>query len=141
MYWNVISLGIGPAKARELVDAGFSSISDLRNNPEGLSKAQKIGLKHFEDFELRIPREEISEIETVLTKEFTKIDPKYQSTICGSYRRGLASSGDVDVLLTHKNYESGDEPKNHLKNVVQVKIQEKIPKIRIFGAWSLTPIP
>ena len=39
--------GIGPAKARELVDAGYSSIQDLRDNPEGLSKAQKIGLEHF----------------------------------------------------------------------------------------------
>jgi len=48
--------GIGPAKARELVDAGFNSIQDLRDNPDGLSKAQKIGLKHFEDFELRIPK-------------------------------------------------------------------------------------
>ena len=118
--------GIGPAKARELVDAGFSNVSDLRENPDGLSKAQKIGLKHFEDFELRIPRDEISEIEGILTKELASIDPKYKSTICGSYRRGLASSGDVDVLLTHKDYESGDEPKNHLKKVVQALENAKL---------------
>ena len=110
--------GIGPAKARELVDAGFNSIQDLRDNPDGLSKAQKIGLKHFEDFELRIPREEIAEVEILLNKEFQKIDAKYRGTICGSYRRGLASSGDIDVLLTHEDYVSGTEGKHHLKKVV-----------------------
>eukprot|EP00093_Oithona_nana_P002400 02400.XXX_319_1426_1 [CDS] Oithona nana genome sequencing. len=110
--------GIGPAKARELVDAGYSSIQDLRDNPEGLSKAQKIGLKHFEDFELRISRDEISEVETLLKSEFAKIDVKLRGTICGSYRRGLASSGDIDVLLTHEDYQSGSEGKSHLKKVV-----------------------
>mgnify|MGYP001225239653 FL=1 len=110
--------GIGPAKARELVDAGYSSIQDLRDNPEGLSNAQKIGWKQFEDFEIRISRDEISEVETLLKSEFAKIDVKLRGTICGSYRRGLASSGDIDVLLTHEDYQSGSEGKSHLKKVV-----------------------
>ena len=48
--------GIGPAKAKELFDSGITSIEDLKHNQDGLNKSQKIGLKHFEDFELRIPR-------------------------------------------------------------------------------------
>jgi DNA polymerase/3'-5' exonuclease PolX len=66
-----------------------------------LTKGQKIGLKHFEDFEMRIPRKVIEEIEKFLRKEIHNLDPKYEITICGSFRRGLPTSGDIDVLLTH----------------------------------------
>jgi len=98
--------GIGPAKARMLVDAGHNSIQDLRDNPDSLSKAQKIGLRHFEDFEKRIPRAEIQEIETVLKKHISELDKKFTATVCGSYRRGLPTSGDIDVLLTHPKFTS-----------------------------------
>lgn len=46
------------------------------------------------------------EIEKFLVEEIRKIDSKYTVTICGSYRRGLESSGDVDVLITHPSYVS-----------------------------------
>ena len=77
---------IGPAKAKELVDSGISSIEDLRMNQETLTKGQIIGLKHFEDFELRIPREEIALAEKLIRDELKKIDPLYKITICGSHR-------------------------------------------------------
>ena len=113
--------GIGPAKARELFDSGIKSVEELRQNQETLTKGQKIGLKHFEDFELRIPREEISAIEVLVKNELKTLDEKYQVTVCGSYRRGLASSGDVDFLLTHADFTSLCETKNnpHLKKVVK----------------------
>ena len=77
---------IGPAKARELADSGISGIKDLRMNQTTLTKGQIIGLKHFEDFELRIPREEIALAEKLIKNELKKIDPLYKITICGSYR-------------------------------------------------------
>jgi DNA polymerase beta len=59
--------------------------------------AQKLGVKYYEDALLRIPRAEMVEHENTilpgLSEEFT-------GTIVGSYRRGAASSGDIDVLLT-----------------------------------------
>ena len=55
-------------------------------NQNSLTKGQKIGLKHFEDFELRIPREEIVLAEKLINKELKKIDQAYKITICGSYR-------------------------------------------------------
>ena len=48
----------------------------------------------------------MSEIEKFLVNKIKKIDNKYTVTLCGSYRRGLESSGDIDVLLTHPNYVS-----------------------------------
>lgn len=80
--------GIGPAKARELLDLGINSVEELKERQDLLTKGQKIGLKHFEDFELRIPREEISQIESLALKNIKQIDEAYQITICGSYRRG-----------------------------------------------------
>ena len=67
-----------------------------------MTKGQKIGLKHFDDFELRIPRKEIEDVEKLLAGKIKDLDPDYNVVICGSYRRGLATSGDIDVLLTHK---------------------------------------
>lgn len=109
--------GIGPAKARLLVDAGHTTIQDLRDNLDSLSKAQKIGLRHFEDFEKRIPRTEIQEIETVLKKHIANLDKKFTATICGSYRRGLPSSGDIDVLLTHPKFTSDTVADHHGGNI------------------------
>ena len=93
--------GIGPVKARELVDQGITSIEELKGIADTLTKGQRIGLKHFEDFELRIPRAEIKVIKRAV-KEVIGLSKKYTATVCGSYRRGLPSSGDVDFLLTHK---------------------------------------
>ena len=67
-----------------------------------LTKGQRIGLKYFQDFEERIPRKEIEATEKILRSEIQRLDPDYEITICGSYRRGLPTSGDIDVLLTHK---------------------------------------
>lgn len=95
--------GIGPAKARDLVEQGITSIEILRENLDKLTAAQKVGVKYFEDFEERIPRVEVKKIEKQIRRTVEKIDPKYSLTICGSYRRGALKSGDVDVLLTHSD--------------------------------------
>lgn len=115
--------GIGPSKAKELVDANIKTIEDLHKNKHKLNHHQLIGLKYFEDFEMKIPREEIQEIEELIKRKITGLDSQYLITICGSYRRGKAESGDIDVLLTHPSYNSkdGSKKKSHLlKQVVDV---------------------
>uniref|UniRef100_A0A1B6ECW4 DNA polymerase n=1 Tax=Clastoptera arizonana TaxID=38151 RepID=A0A1B6ECW4_9HEMI len=107
--------GIGPAKAKALVDDGILTIEDLKNHTDKLNHHQIIGLKYLEDFEKRIPREEIEKIENAINKTISDLDSEYLTTICGSYRRGLPDSGDVDVLLTHPSYTSNDTGKNGKK--------------------------
>ena len=64
------------------------TLKNQDNKDVKLSKAQKIGLKHFEDFELRIPREEIAMAEVKVQKLIKeKLGEKFTATVCGSYRR------------------------------------------------------
>ncbi|ELU13471.1 hypothetical protein CAPTEDRAFT_183536 [Capitella teleta] len=103
--------GIGPAAAQKLVSEGIMSIEDLRKNQEKLNKQQVIGLKHFEDFEERIPREEMLQLQEFSLKQIEKVDSDYAAEVCGSFRRGASNSGDIDILLTHPSYTSDSKTK------------------------------
>lgn len=101
--------GIGPAHAKSLYDRGIRSIDDLRKNQDALTEHQKIGLRYLESFEKRIPREEVGLLEARVVDELNQFDPDYQAVACGSYRRGLPTSGDIDVLVCHNSYRSSDK--------------------------------
>lgn len=93
--------GIGPKKAKELVDQGITSIAQLRENSRLLNDTQKVGLRYYEDILKRIPRSEIEDYKTIFENAFPKgTDGKME--IVGSYRRGAQSSGDIDVIITSK---------------------------------------
>lgn len=102
--------GIGPKKAKELVDAGITSIQQLRENQDKyLNDIQKVGLKYYEDILKRIPRSEIEEYKAIFEKAFpnqgspSAKDTDEKMEIVGSYRRGAQSSGDIDVIITSKS--------------------------------------
>ncbi len=92
--------GIGPTKAKELVKLGIKSIEELKKASEEdetlLTEVQTIGLKYYEDLQLRIPFKEMQSHERFLKANIPK---SIQSDIVGSYRRRLESSGDIDLLL------------------------------------------
>ena len=94
--------GVGPVKAKELVDQGFRTIADLRKaihqNQLILHEKQLIGLQYYEDLLERIPREEMDQHRQFL-HEYLPAELVFDSEIVGSYRRGLSSSGDIDMLL------------------------------------------
>jgi len=94
--------GVGPKKAKELVEKGITSISQLRERQnELLNDVQKVGLKYYEDILERIPRSEIDEYNTIFKTSFDKISvPGSDYEIVGSYRRGAHSSGDIDAIVT-----------------------------------------
>jgi len=96
--------GVGPKKAKELVGKGIRTIPQLRQQQnEVLNHIQRIGLQYYEDILKRIPRQEIDEYRTIFETAFNQVrgtaaQAKYD--IVGSYRRGAAASGDIDVILT-----------------------------------------
>nr|XP_040147729.1 DNA polymerase beta [Ictidomys tridecemlineatus] len=117
--------GIGPSAARKFVDEGIKTLEDLRKNEDKLNHHQRIGLKYFEDFEKRIPREEMLQMQDIVLNEVKKVDSEYIATVCGSFRRGAESSGDMDVLLTHPNFTSESTKQLSLK--ISLKNSLKYP--------------
>lgn len=49
------------ATAHRWWQEGYRSLQDVRNKATGLTAIQQMGLKYYEDFEARIPRDEVAE--------------------------------------------------------------------------------
>ena len=112
--------GIGPKKAKELVDNGITSIVQLRQNQQQLNDVQKVGLRYYEDVLKRIPRSEIEEYKSIFEMDFKQVaTPDSRFEIVGSYRRGAISSGDIDVIIT------SDNPKIFV-NFIDLLIKQKV---------------
>ncbi|XP_034397876.1 DNA polymerase lambda [Cyclopterus lumpus] len=103
LFTNVWGAGI--KTARQWYQQGFRTLEDIRTKAH-LSNTQKIGLKHYDDILDRMPREEAAAIEKVLKNAAQAVDPGLVAMACGSYRRGKATCGDVDVLVSHPDGKS-----------------------------------
>jgi DNA polymerase/3'-5' exonuclease PolX len=92
--------GVGANAAERFWSLGFRTLDDLRNY-DGLTIAQKIGLKHYDDLRDRIPRDEVQKIGDVVLSLLHILDSESEGHIMGSFRRGTADCGDIDILITH----------------------------------------
>ncbi|XP_019703422.1 DNA polymerase lambda isoform X2 [Elaeis guineensis] len=92
--------GIGPATARKLYEKGYRTHDDLKND-DSLTNSQRLGLKYFDDIKKKIPRHEVRDMEVLLQKAGEDVLPGVIVVCGGSYRRGKASSGDLDIIITH----------------------------------------
>ena len=102
---NIITkvYGIGPKNAQALINDGIDTIEKIRAHPERLTTAQKIGAEFFYDIEQKIPREEIDAYKKLFDDAFAKSTTQgAKFEIVGSYRRGKIESGDIDIIITHK---------------------------------------
>lgn len=104
--------GVGIAQATNWVEKGFRTLDDLRFKAH-LTPNQKVGLDHYDDFLLRIPRAEVQQLGDIVRNSLHSIDPAFQVTIGGSFRRGAEDSGDIDCLITRP-----DTQQDHIRNVV-----------------------
>ena len=94
---------IGVSQAQQWVQQGHRSLQDLAANKVPLTKNQQIGIEHYQDFALRIPRSEMTQHDDYVRKVASRLDPELQMTIGGSFRRGAESSGDIDFIVTKPN--------------------------------------
>lgn len=103
MFSNI--WGAGAKTAQLWYQQGFRTLEDISTKAH-LNHNQKIGLKHYNDFLDRMPRDEAGAIEKMVSDAARAVDPGLVSVACGSYRRGKATCGDVDVLITHPDRKS-----------------------------------
>ncbi|KAL2043451.1 hypothetical protein N7G274_003758 [Stereocaulon virgatum] len=121
VFQNFLKIyGVGYAQAAKWIDLGYRTIDDLLERAR-LTKNQKIGLEHFDDFQTRIPRTEMDRHDQYVREMCSKIDGSIQLIIGGSYRRGAADSGDVDFIVT--------KPDCSLDIVRTVMLERVIPKL------------
>ncbi|KAH3742644.1 DNA polymerase lambda [Pelomyxa schiedti] len=94
--------GAGPESCQKWYTQGFRTYEDLRTKAS-LSTIQAIGLKYVNEFEERIPRDEVTRIEHTVRQVLDTINPDLALVTCGSYRRGAPTCGDVDILISDKS--------------------------------------
>ena len=115
--------GIGMVRAKKWFSMGLHSVDDLKKaRDDGKIKTTHhidIGIKYYHDFNSKIPRSEIDTMKKILQKEIQLIDKKLVFEICGSYRRGVAESGDIDILVSHPDCHTQISDKKFLYRIVK----------------------
>lgn len=122
---NVIGIGSKTAK-KIIMEHGINSVTELKNailtGKFNANSKIMLGLKYYDLVKTNIPRKEIEKIEKYLIDMCHGLDPRLKLTVCGSYRRGKLTSGDIDVLIYHpsiKTKEQAIKPKNdHLAKLI-----------------------
>jgi DNA polymerase IV len=100
--------GVGLSQANKWLHSGYHTLEDLKSSAY-LTENQLLGIEHYDDFHMRIPREEVTALGDIVTKTAKVVDPEVEIIIGGSYRRGAATSGDIDCIVTKQNTSSSKE--------------------------------
>lgn len=94
--------GVAETTARDFYNRGWRDLNDIvEYGWDSLTRVQQIGVKYYNEFQLKIPRAEVEAIADVLLAHANRIRRGFQMVIVGGYRRGKLQSGDVDVVLSH----------------------------------------
>jgi DNA polymerase IV len=109
--------GVGADTARKFYfDRGWKDIDDVVEfGWTSLNRVQQIGVKYYDEFQVKIPRKEVEEIREVVlshARAVRGIDEAgwggtrdVEAVIVGGYRRGKEECGDVDIILSHRDEE------------------------------------
>jgi DNA polymerase/3'-5' exonuclease PolX len=128
---NIVSdltevIGIGPSIANQLIQKyKIKSLDDLikkvKKGEIEVNDKIKLGLKYVGKFKGNIPRQHIDDVQDYL-KQFNS-----NIIICGSYRRGLDFSSDIDILLYNSQLLTMDDVKksNMLNDYVKLLTKNK----------------
>lgn len=101
--------GVGAKTARDFYySRGWRDLDDIiEHGWNSLSRVQQIGLKFYDEFLAGIPRAESEAIADIVKRHANLVRPEADGNvdciIVGGYRRGKEKSGDVDLILTHRD--------------------------------------
>jgi DNA polymerase beta len=94
--------GVGPAKITELMTK-IENFEELKEHPELLNDKQKIGLKYYDDMNLRIPIAEGKQHLKVIGKILNNLySDGIEFEFVGSFRRKNKDMGDIDILIKNR---------------------------------------
>jgi DNA polymerase beta len=96
--------GVGPAKITELMTK-IENFEELKEHPELLNDKQKIGLKYYDDMNLRIPMAEGKQHLKVVGKILNNLYSDgggIEFEFVGSFRRKNKDMGDIDILIKNR---------------------------------------
>jgi DNA polymerase beta len=123
--------GLGNTRIAKLNQLGIFNITQLRENAQKeeviklMTDHINIGIKYYEDFNEKIPRDEISQYKVIFDKVFDKLGFIYE--ICGSYRRMKDECGDMDILITHPSFVTESIiDKSVMKTIIKKLIKAKV---------------
>ncbi|RMZ91544.1 hypothetical protein DV736_g1203, partial [Chaetothyriales sp. CBS 134916] len=113
VLYNIWGVGADTAR-RFYFNFGWKDLDDIvESGWQSLSRVQQIGVKYYDEFLIPIPRAEVESIAATIkqhARQAVNIAPHDFNTeadieviIVGGYRRGKAASGDVDVILSHRD--------------------------------------
>jgi ATP-dependent DNA ligase/DNA polymerase/3'-5' exonuclease PolX len=145
---------IGPSKAEALYEKGITTIAELNNayltNSNIINAKQAIGLKHYEDLEKRISREEMDKwnlfFKNIFNETVNQLEKKNKNKnenenesyskiqLVGSYRRGAETSGDIDILITSQDTTFGK--KLMTKFIKNLLLTDKMDESLIFSSGT-----
>jgi DNA polymerase IV len=103
LFWEI--WGVGDKTAREFYfDKGWRDLDDvIEYGWNDLSRVQQIGVKYYDEFQQGIPRAEVESIEAKVKEHAIKVrDEGIEVIVVGGYRRGKKESGDVDIIISHR---------------------------------------
>jgi len=113
---------IGSKKAIKFFNMGIRTISDLekkaKNGEIELTYQEKLGIKYYKVLNTQIPRIVIVSFDIYIQKILDNVDKDFISILCGSYRREKSFSGDIDILITHKDLKNKKDCKKYLDIVI-----------------------
>lgn len=101
--------GVGLVTAEKWYNMGCRSLQDLGKIYSQMTDAQKMGYYYYHHLNTRIPRTEMDQLAGIINQALNKVGIEHM--ICGSYRRGEQSSGDIDCLVK-------GNPNTNLTNVL-----------------------
>jgi DNA polymerase IV len=98
--------GVGADTARKFYfDRGWKDMDDVVEfGWTSLNRVQQIGVKYYDEFLIKIPRAEVEGIRDVVLRHANMVRgvQDVEAVIVGGYRRGKEESGDVDIILSHR---------------------------------------
>ena len=97
--------------------------NDLVEDRIILTRNAKIGVQFYEDFLEKISRNEVEVIGNIVINKCKELMPLSEVSIMGSFRRGQMFSGDVDILITHPEY-NNSPPSGKLGQIVNTLFSE-----------------